>query len=339
NADVFHQYENAIPDFERLFAVQPELVVCDAHPRYFSSRLAKKIAAERNFPLVPVYHHHAHIASVMAEHGLSRVLGVAFDGSGYGEDGNIWGGEFLLCENGQCRRAGHLAYADIIGSDDAARDAAKTAACYLYSRNISLSDIPSSDISPRPVSRAENDSAFRVSDSPLIQAALAARINIFTTSGMGRLFDAVAAILGICQANSYEGQCATLLQYRAEEEEQSGIKPLDMRFDMSISEGLCIFDYSDILYKCLTRRPGAALGFHLAICGMIEQMCLRMREAEGINDIALSGGVFQNAFLLGKVKIKLAAQGFCVYTNNAVPVNDGGLALGQAFLGMRNFSG
>ena len=322
NAQVYGVYENAIADFERLFAIQSEAIVCDAHPRYFSSRLAKKLANERGLLLYTVYHHHAHVASVMAEHGLSRALGVAFDGSGYGEDGNIWGGEFLLCDDERCRRVGHLENTEILGSDGAAREAVKTALCYLR-----LPGNPFADI----------DRSFGSEDRSLIEAALVNHVNTFTTSSMGRLFDAIAAILGVCYANSYEGECAILLQYRAEEEARNGTAPLDMRFTLNIINETCVWGCRDILEKCLSQRNGAALGFHLAICDMIEQMSLLVRDTEQINDIALSGGVFQNTFLAELVIKRLAARGFAVFSNEAVPPNDGGLALGQAYVGMLNW--
>jgi len=296
----FKQFEQGIKDFEDLFAIKPQAIVCDMHPRYFSSILAK----QATIPLIQVQHHHAHIASVMAEHRLSRVLGIALDGSGYGDDGNIWGGEFLICEEGDYLRTGHLSYTKVIGADAAAKDAAKTAECYLQAYGLS-------------------------SVHPIIKAALENNINTFYTSSMGRLFDAVSAILGSCNTNSYEGECAMLLQYKAEEEEKNGIAPLDMHFDIEEETYICHF--RDILEKCQTRKSGAALGFHNAVCDMIVQMC----NAINIRDIALSGGVFQNSFLLEKVTASLDALGFNVFTNQLVPANDSGLALGQAFVALR----
>jgi len=298
----FVQYEQGITDFESLFAVKPQVVVSDMHPRYFSSILAK----EMQLPLMQVQHHHAHIASVMAEHRLSRVLGIALDGSGYGEDGNIWGGEFLVCQDANCRRVGHLAYTKVIGADSAAKDATKTAECYLQAYGLN-------------------------SAHPIIKAALENNMNTFYTSSMGRLFDAVSALLDICDTNSYEGECAMLLQYKAEEEERVGTMPLQMHFDIRNENDMHMCYFQDILEKCQSRLPGSALGFHNAICDMIEKICI----TENIKDIALSGGVFQNVFLLEKVTIKLTALGFNVFTNELVPVNDGGLALGQAFVALR----
>jgi len=310
----FRQFEQGLADFENLFAFKPEAIVCDAHPRYFSSVLAKKIATERRIPLIPVYHHHAHIASVMAEHRLSHVLGVALDGAGYGTDGNIWGGEFLICEGRDCRRVGHLAYTKVIGADTAAKDAAKTAECYLYACGLD-------SIHP---------------ERAIIEAALEHNVNTIHTSSMGRLFDAVAALLAICQTNSYEGECAALLQYKAEEEEEAGIPPLDMHFDIQIENGVYVCHFRDVLQKCQLRTPGAALGFHNAASHMITEICTKICDSENIKDVALSGGVFQNSLLMEKVSTSLISSGLSVFTNGLVPPNDGGLALGQAFVGVNS---
>jgi len=313
NDSSFNHFKYSIEDLEELFAITPDAVVCDAHPRYFSSELAKQLSVEHSVPVIKVFHHHAHIASVMAEHRLSRVLGVAMDGAGYGEDGHIWGGEFLICEEESCHRAGHLSYTKVIGADTAARDAGQTAQCYLHAYGLSSSH----------------------PDRAVIDAALDHGINTYQTSSLGRLFDAVSYLLGISQTNSYEGECAARLQYRAEEEKKAGIIPSNMRFSIETENGMHICRFHDIITKCLTGAPGAALGFHNAVCDMITQMCVSICDEEGIIDIALSGGVFQNSMLLENVVEKLSASGFNIFTNELVPPNDGGLALGQAFVGIR----
>jgi len=310
------QFEEGIKDFKALFAIKPELIVCDAHPRYFSSIIAKELAQAQGIPLVPVYHHHAHIGSVMAEHRLSRVLGIAMDGAGYGEDGNIWGGEFLVCEEKLCRRAGHLAYTKVVGADSTAKDCAKTAECYLYANGL----------------------PHRHPDHYIIEAALKHNINSYFTSSMGRLFDAVAALTGICDTNSYEGECALRLQYKAEEEEKAKTPPLEMSFDIKHESGMHICHFRDILQKCQAGAPGAALGFHNAVSAMITDVCAKICADENIQDIALSGGVFQNAFLLEKVNADIVARGYNVFTNESVPPNDSGIALGQAFIGVQSIA-
>ena len=303
----FKQYEQSITDYEKLFTVKPQAIICDAHPRYFSSILAKQISVNRDIPLIKVQHHHAHIASVMAEHQLHRVLGVAMDGTGYGDDGNIWGGEFLICEEGNYRRAGHLAYTKIIDLD-----AAKTAVCYLHSHKLQRSPShPNKDI---------------------IKAALDNNINCFYTSSMGRLFDVVSVLLGICTTNSYEGECAILLQYKAEQEKKANISPLDMHFDIKVENGIYVCHFSDILLKCQQNIAGAALSFHKAVCSMITQVCINICSDENVKDVALSGGVFQNSLLVELLNASLGQSGLNIFTNERVPSNDGGISLGQAFI-------
>ena len=312
NYDVFEQYKKYIDDYMNLYDFTPEACVCDTHPGYFSGAYMRERALKKNIPLITVYHHHAHVASVMAEHGLDKIIGVAMDGSGYGDDGRIWGGEFLICEGPAYRRAGHLEYVDILGSDDAAKDAKKTAACYLYKCGFDAAVYP---------------------DSGIIAAALGKSINAYTTSSMGRLFDSVASMLGVCHYNGYEGECASLLQYKAEEEDRSGVTPLRMRFGIKNENGKYICGISDIIIKCLTGAPGAALGFHTAVCELITDVCLRLRDDTEFDEVALSGGCFQNLFLLDMVQNNLTGRGFHVYTNVSTPTNDGGLAAGQAYIG------
>jgi len=312
NYDVFEQYKKYIDDFLNLYGFKPEACACDAHPGYFSGAYIRELALNKNIPFITVYHHHAHVASVMAEHGLDKVIGVAMDGAGYGDDGRIWGGEFFICDGPEYRRAGHLEYIDILGSDDSAKDAGKTAACYVYKCGFGAAACY-----PRGV----------------MAAALNNSVNTYSTSSMGRLFDAAASLSGVRHYNGYEGECASMLQYKAEAEARSRVTPLCMRFDIKMEDGVYVCGFTDIIGKCLAGAPGAALGFHTAVCEMITDMCLRLRDETGLNDAALSGGCFQNLFLLDMVRNNLAGSGFHVYTNVKTPPNDGGLAAGQAYIG------
>ncbi|GHU88322.1 carbamoyltransferase [Clostridia bacterium] len=290
NADVFENYTREIDEFQRLLAIKPEVVICDSHPGYISSSHAHSM----NLSTVRVQHHHAHIASVMAEHDLKAAFGVAFDGTGYGDDGAVWGGEFLLCEGAKFERAAHLPYAALVGGDEAARDARKTAACYLKS-------------------------------DPILNAAVGAGLGV-QTSSMGRLFDAVSAILGVCGFNGYEGQCAIALQNSAERALKRGETPVFMEF----SEKLEFGNILEQARECLPERVDSfALGFHIAVAGMV------VRTAKlfgGGLPVALSGGTFQNALLLRLCAEGLTREGFAVYINRDAPPNDGGLALGQAHI-------
>ncbi len=336
NASVLDDYIEGIKDFQALFQIKPQIILCDAHPRYFSSKIAKELGKELNIPVRKVFHHHAHIASVMAEHKLKgKVLGIAFDGSGYGEDQAVWGGEFLICQNHVSERVGHLKYARLLGGDEAARDGEKTAACYL--NNIGI------------VSEHK--------EQVLIKAALEQEINTFETSSMGRLFDAVSSLLHICDINDYEGKCAIMLEQCAKQGLEQSISPAELSFSYEEKEGKRIYDYGEVikrafnLGKMTKERENVksrinnsaasiekdtmafALGFHYGIVKMVEEMCHFIKDTRGIDQIALSGGVFQNTLLMDLIVKVLKESGFFVYYNQAVPPNDGGISLGQAYIG------
>ena len=305
---------------QRLFGIRPELGACDLHPGYLSSAFARRTG----LPLVQVQHHHAHVASVMAEHHLhGPVLGLAFDGTGYGDDGSIWGGEFLLCEGAAYRRVGSALPVELAGGDSAARDARKAALAYLHAAG-----------------RGEAPDKLSFEGADLLRAAIANRVNTARYSGLGRLFDASAMLLGLCDTNGYEGQCAVALETAAAEALSLGIPETPMEFDILEQDGLLLLDHRPVIAELLNdpqpqqKRPKGAkpLGFHRALARAAARVCRRVREQTGVNTVALTGGVFQNALLLRTLRVLLVQDGFSVYTNNAVPCNDGGLALGQAFV-------
>lgn len=312
---VMEGYERSFRDLSGLLKVKPSLAVCDLHPNYYSTKFAKKLGV----PYIQVQHHHAHIASVIAEHDLQgKVIGVAFDGTGYGTDGRIWGGEFLICEGAQFIRAGQLKYTDILGGDESMKDAAKTAACFLLGAG--LQDF---------VTDRRKD---------IIKAALEHHINTIQTSSMGRLFDAVAAILDICQENRYEGECASKLEGEAVLAEQAGIMPMKMHFCIEEQGEIVTLDPKPILenlcsLKSKENARSLALGFHYAMAEAIGDVCSRLQDRYQSNTIALSGGVFQNTVLTHRTLEILRRKGFSVYMNLAVPPNDGGISLGQAYVG------
>ncbi len=309
-------YGENVERMKALFRIEPELAVCDMHPLYNTRDFAERYASEHDIPLLMVQHHHAHAASVMAENNLTgKVLGVCFDGTGYGTDGCIWGGEFLLCEKGDMKRMAHLAYVDMIGGDSSMKDARKSALSYIHAVSEGY-----------PSAGSEDDSeALRIDISdiidygrerlcgdpkaPLIMSALKQGINTVRSSSMGRLFDGVSALLGIKDYNDYEGQCAIMLE-----------------------------DAAAFAKAHPGERPAAdlALSFHERIADLILEECLKSRELEGVNQIALTGGTFQNRLLMEGVLDRLRREGFDAYYNISVSPNDGGIALGQAFLGMHN---
>ncbi len=313
---VVQVYERELVCMQNIFGIRPEKIACDLHPGYHTSALAQKLAEENRIPLVKIQHHHAHAASVMAEHGLSSCIGVVFDGTGYGPDGTIWGGEFLYCRDAEFSREAHLTPIPLCGGDASAKDASLTAMSYRAAYGLSC-----------------GDSRF-----PAVQAALAHRINTVQSSSMGRLFDTVSALLGVRMYNSYEGECAVALENAAAAAVQEGKSPLPLAFSIIRHGGVFHADAGDLVRKLAQREypaEQAALGFHEAAARMICELCIRIREKTGEEKVALSGGVFVNRLLTGRTLAMLKQAGFAVYLNRQAPCNDGGISLGQAWLALQ----
>ncbi len=313
---VLEEYKNSLQDLSRLLKVKPALAVCDLHPNYYSTGLTKTLG----IPVLQVQHHHAHVASVMAEHDLKgKVIGVSFDGTGYGTDGNVWGGEFLVCEGAEYVRAGQLEYSLMLGGDDSMRDARKTASCFLIDAGL--------------------EEYVQDERKPIIRAALQHRVNTVKSSSAGRLFDAVASILNIAHTNRYEGECGALLEREAVHAKREGKKPTKLSFAIEKEYEIIKIDSKPVLEMlCRLRekedRGALALGFHYAVADAILEVCLELKDKYETSCIALSGGVFQNTVLSERVLEVLRKKEFNVYVNLAVPPNDGGISLGQAYIGL-----
>ncbi|KYH30221.1 MULTISPECIES: carbamoyltransferase HypF [Clostridium] len=313
---VLDRYKESVKDLSKLMKIQPNMAVCDLHPNYFSSKYAKTL----RIPLVYVQHHHAHIASVMAEHNLKeRVIGVAFDGTGYGTDGNIWGGEFLVCNGSDFQRKAHLSYTPILGGDDSMKDGRKTATCFLISSDLR--------------------EYIKDDRSDIIEAAIKNNINTVLSSSMGRLFDAVSSILNIQHENHYEGQCAIELEKEAFLAKKKNVKIQRFQFSIKENSRIIEIDPKPVLEDiCRLRenedKGSLALGFHYAVADLILNVCQIIRDEEKVNTVALSGGVFQNTILLEEALKILREKGFNVYINRKVPPNDGCISLGQTFIGL-----
>jgi [NiFe] hydrogenase maturation protein HypF len=310
--EVSKVYRASLERMKRLFRMEPAVIACDLHPDYFTTRLAEELRK----PVVRIQHHHAHIASVMAEHGLRSCIGTAFDGTGYGTDGCVWGGEFLLCKDTEYQRSAHLGYVTLCGGDRASKDAGLTALCYLQAAGIETQD----------------------SRNVYVKAVLENKINTFQCSSMGRLFDAVSAVLGIRSSNTYEGECAIALENAAAAAQSAGISPYPLDFEIRETGSGYMIDQIKMIKEIYTAvesraEPGAlALGFHFAVARMLADICRRIRSVSGENKAALSGGVFANLFLLQECRKLLGDGGFEVFLNSKVPCNDGGICLGQAWL-------
>lgn len=365
SCEVQERYVAECKEDRRILKLHPDIVACDMHPGYFSSAWARTYK-KKAVRVLTVQHHAAHIASVACEHGITKgAIGIAFDGTGYGTDGAIWGGEFFYWQgDGVCRRKGHLEYIKIVGADAAAKQAARSAACMLLGYGLDATRIdPASDI---------------------LAAALAHDVNTAYTSSMGRLFDAVSALLGICKENSYEGRCPILLEQAAEAAALEGLTGLPLHFTFHEEDGMWIasprkmletlfrlrFSGSTTNYTdgetagcadqrsagCVDRKAAvpvdqeavgqtcqdtagctdremtgrAALGFHMAVAELVERFCVSHRNCS--DTVLLSGGVFANRLLLTMCRQRLTGAGFAVYTNEQLPPGDGCISLGQAYM-------
>lgn len=310
----------------KLIGLKPQLIVGDKHPNYTSAQDAD----------VCFFHHHAHIASVIAEHHLSgKVLGLAFDGTGYGEDKTIWGSEFLSCFQDTFERVGHLMPVMMTGGDMAAKNAAISLVAYVntaYNRGLLDESV-------------WKLSCFRRQDIKLVKAALNNNMNTIKTTSMGRIFDAVCALLDIHYDNDYEGQCACYLEAAAQRAmmRKMYVSNLDfegktLEFKIHCYNEKYIIDgvqFIADLYKAKQAgilKEKLALAFHLALCDACVKICMSYCNNNNVNQVVLSGGTFYNKILLKNIYEKLSNNHIQVYINEKVPCGDGGLALGQAYL-------
>lgn len=318
-------YVENIEHMKKLFRIEPNLIVTDSHPLYFTKEYSENYGIEHKIPLLRVQHHHAHVASVMAEHHIDdAVIGVSFDGTGYGEDGNIWGGEFLLCKGWKFVRMGHLQYVPMIGGDQSMKEGWKSAMCYMAAIEREAEMIPLAE-----------DSRYAV-----VKAAIHHGINTIYNSSMGRLFDGVAAALGIQDENRYEGECAIMLENAAARCKEQGVSPYIMTFLFWQEEGVYKITPAPIFQaigKALNMGVSVealALGFHEAVAKMILSLCEKISKATGVKKVALTGGVFQNKILMERTLELLREEDFEIYYNISVGTNDGGISLGQTYIGM-----
>ncbi|MGH8905305.1 MAG: carbamoyltransferase HypF [Egibacteraceae bacterium] len=311
NFETYRSFTQGVEHFCRLFDVTPQIVAHDLHPEYLSTKYARDLDG---VDLVGVQHHHAHIASCLADNGVAGpVIGVAFDGLGLGTDGTIWGGEFLIADLAGFTRAGHLATVPMPGGVKAIRQPWRMAAAYL-----------GPDAADLDVARRQGR------DWDHVLAVARAGVNSPVTSSAGRLFDAVAAILGIRDRINYEGQAAIELEQRAEVAEP-GAYPTRIQDDdpfRVLGHDLVHAAAADL--RAGLPVPVIAARFHHGVAAAIVQGCLTAKARSGLSTVALSGGVFQNQLLLHRTIAGLEAHGFTVLLHSRVPPNDGGISLGQA---------
>ena len=321
NLETLEHFEASLETYERLFRVQPQVIAHDMHPDYMSTRVAHDYPAVQALR-VAVQHHHAHIVSVMAEHGLREpVIGVAYDGTGYGTDGAVWGGEIMVADWSRFERAAHLRYAPMLGGAAAILKPYRMAAGYIWGLC-------------RGAAQSEFDAfigTLPIGERIILRRQFETKLNTPLTSSCGRLFDAAAAILGVCREALYEGQPAIELEAIADLGADE-LYPYDV---LREGDGWIIDPMAALrALWCDHRagRPASAIAgiFHNTVASFTVATCKLVREARKLNSVALSGGCFQSALLTRLMVDQLGAEGFEVFTHRLVPPNDGGLSLGQA---------
>jgi len=325
--DAYRAFVRDVDLYEQLFAIRPECLVHDAHPDYATTRYAQERAAREGIRVLAAQHHHAHLASCMAENGLVEpVIGVTFDGTGFGTDGAVWGGEFLVGDYQHFRRAAHLRYVGMPGGDQAIREPWRMAVAHLADARVQNEPLKARLLPSR---------------LQTVERMLQRRFRTPLTSSAGRLFDAVASLTGVRDHVSYEGQAAIELECLASPVPLAGSYPFAVEQIPVEDSGapLLLIDTRPLITAIAedaNRKVDAALisrRFHSTLVEVIAQVCGLIREATGLEAVVLSGGVFLNALLTCEVSSRLRKDGFRVYRHRLVPPNDGGLSLGQLAIG------
>jgi hydrogenase maturation protein HypF len=329
NEKSFDAYTRGIHDFLDMFRVAPEALACDLHPDYESTRYAEKLSSEWGIPLFRVQHHHAHISAVLGEHeAQGPLIGVALDGTGYGPDETVWGGEYLIADRAGYERVGHLKTVPMPGGERCIEETWRMGISYLLDAYGSAGEVPDTPVS------------IEIGSARILQleAMINAGVNTISTSSCGRLFDAVSAILGLCYETAYDAQGAILLENAA-----GMMNELVDPFTYSIEEGAINFRQTIREIVDMIGRRGTlqdiARRFHATIVFSTVEECERLREMRGIRRVALGGGVFQNAILLHHIPEELRKRGFSVYVNKLLPPNDGDISFGQGITALALLEG
>jgi hydrogenase maturation protein HypF len=319
NLETFEAFERTIDHLKAILEIDPGVIAYDLHPDYFSTRYALD---QKGPSKVGVQHHHAHIASCMAENGVSGpVIGLAMDGTGYGTDGTIWGGEILLANFHSFERVGHFQNVPLPGGEAAIREPWRMGLAYLHHVfGNGLFDLP-----------IEFVKGLDPKKTKIILTMIEKNFNSPQTSSCGRLFDGVAALLGLSDRAFYRGQAAVELEMEMGEGEDHYSVEIPGEGELIIPQNPIIRGIvSDLLRgvhpKTISRK------FHNTLVRLFTDACIKLWHRHKVSRVALSGGVFQNAFLLRELEKTLLNLGFEVYTHSLVPTNDGGISLGQAMV-------
>jgi hydrogenase maturation protein HypF len=345
NMETLEHFDTTISLYKRLFHIEPEIIAYDLHPDYLATKYAQELG-KSGLKLVPVQHHHAHIASCLADNGLEGpAIGVAFDGTGMGADGNIWGGEFLVADYRNFSRTGHLEYLPLPGGAAAIKRPYRIAIGYILTL---LGENALDAVIASEAKQSQPASIGRVAETEMevIKRQLERKINSPLSSSMGRLFDAVSALLGIRGEIDYEGQAAVELEMAAlssviaRRVSDEAISDVGESYPYRIVEddGIRIVRLGDLFLAVIedlhrgVSKGRISVKFHNTVARMINEMCHLIADETSISQVALSGGVFQNRLLLRKTVSLLESSGLQVFTHRQVPCNDGDVSLGQAVI-------
>lgn len=319
----YERFKRAIERHFKITLAKPVMIACDLHPDYFSTKLANALSRDLAMQCIGVQHHHAHIASVLYEHGLRKpVIGVSFDGTGFGTDAKIWGGEFLLVEKKSFRRLAHLKYLRMPGAQKVVRQPWRMALSVLGEKAIPFLK------------------SIKKEDKEIVLSMMSKDINSPWTSSAGRLFDAAAALMGVCENASYEAQGPVKLEGLCDDSIRGRYD-----FDMSCCNGSYVVDaqgaFSGILKDLKKGKSLSEIStkFHNSVVEMIVATVKKLSDDTGLRDVALSGGVFQNKFLKAQTMKKCESCGLNVFTNERMPVNDFNIAWGQFHVSGRTCQG
>lgn len=310
--DYYENYRYVLKHLINLLDVKPQVLVQDMHPSYITSEYADSL----NIRKIKIQHHHAHMVSCMAEYGIfNKAIGVIYDGTGFGTDGNIWGGEFLIGTRSHFKRVGHLKYVSIQGGDAAIREPWRSSASYLYSLNYPIEKFINN------VNRPSMD---------IITQALSSSLNCYKSSSMGRLFDAVSSLLGLRNYITYEGEASIALENIIDED-------INESYICNIDNINNVFQigYKDIIYGVIkdiekgVSKSVISAKFHNTISSVTCELVIRLSKLYKIKNVILSGGVFQNEHLLKSIYDELILRGLSVFFNSKIPINDNGISFGQ----------
>ena len=324
NLKAYQSYRDGIRHYQEIYRIIPNVIACDLHPDYMSTRYAIERSKEEGIPLVQVQHHHAHFAACLADNqwsANSQAIGVCLDGTGLGTDGHIWGGEFLVGDYNRFSREFHLEYLPLPGGDSATRHPDRIAAAYLWKMGIPWDD---------SLPAMQSLGAEKMS---ILRSQMENNINCPITSSMGRLFDAVSGLLGICQDVTYEAQAAIELEHAASQWVDSFYE-IAIEDDKITTDGIFSGIISDINNHM--KPEIIASKFHRTISNIVLDVCTLLRKTHGINHVALSGGVWQNMLLLSTTLQLLNQHDFLVLVHRQTPPNDGCISLGQAMIAQKS---